>query len=419
MKKRSFCNFVNEFNMKMNTQDISIENFDYPLPEQRIALHPTENRDDCLLMVRESDGRLADSKFNQIGDFLPTNSILVVNNTKVINARLKFRKGESGALIEIFCLEPVNPVDYERNFASRGECEWRCFVGNSKKWKNGKISLSLSLSDGGVVKLFAERVRKETNSSVIKFEWDRKELAFSEIISSAGEIPIPPYLNRKSETSDSIDYQTVYSRIDGSVAAPTAGLHFTKELFKALDDRGISKKEVTLHVGAGTFQPVKANRIGEHAMHTEFMSVDKGFIKDLLNTDRKIIAVGTTSVRTLESLYHLGRMVYEGRTPSELEQWYAYQGESNLSRKESLEQLLRYMDSSCCDVLTANTKILIAPGYDFKMVDGIITNFHQPKSTLLLLISAFIGNDWRKMYEHALENDYRFLSYGDSMLLLR
>lgn len=396
----------------MNPQQISIEEYNYPLPDERIAKHPLQERDRCKLLVYRPDGKLEDRIFNELPSLLPAGSLLVYNNTRVINARLRFRK-ESGALIEIFCLEPVNPVDYAVNFARNGVdgVEWQCFVGNSKRWKEGPLKGMVGNSV-----LTAERVEKVGNASIIRFTWTGP-MTFAEIIAAAGELPIPPYLNRATEKSDTDDYQTVFSRIDGSVAAPTAGLHFTPELLRAVDAAGMNRRELTLHVGAGTFQPVKCEQIGNHEMHSEFISVDRNLIEELAETDSPVIAVGTTSVRTLESLYHLGCLAATGNPVGEVPQWYPYAPEHpRLSRREALRALARVCGERC----VASTRVIIAPGYDYKVVDGIITNFHQPKSTLLLLVSAFIGKEWSRMYDHALATpDYRFLSYGDACLLLR
>ena len=396
----------------MNPQNISIEQFNYPLPDERIAKHPLSRRDRCKLLVRRADSTIEDHIFSELPGLLPAGAMLVYNNTRVINARLRFRK-ESGALIEIFCLEPVRPVDYAVNFATGGEegVEWQCFVGNSKRWKEGTLKGIV-----GDAVLSAERVEKVGNASIIRFRWTGPQ-SFAEIIAAAGELPIPPYLNRATEQSDHDDYQTVFSRIEGSVAAPTAGLHFTPELLEAVDQKGIQRRELTLHVGAGTFQPVKADVIGDHEMHSEFISVDRRLIEELAETDRPVVAVGTTSVRTLESLYHLGCRAAQGLPVNELPQWYPYAADHpRLSRRDALKALA----GVCGDRLVASTRVIRAPGYDYKVVDGIITNFHQPQSTLLLLVSAFIGPDWRAVYDHALADPaYRFLSYGDACLFLR
>ncbi len=399
--------------------DIRIEDYDYPLPEERIAVHPLQERDSCKLLVRSGDGALSTRVFRELPGLLPSRSMLIYNNTRVINARLRFRKPGGGASIEIFCLEPVSPADYAVNFASDRSCSWLCFVGNSKRWKSGDLIMPLEI-DGASVTLTATRESRQGNASVIRFSWDNPTVTFSRIISAAGVIPIPPYLNRETEPSDSNDYQTVFSHIDGSVAAPTAGLHFTDEVLHAIDKAGMQRRELTLHVGAGTFQPVKSDSIGGHDMHSEFIAVSRDLIAELAVTDRPVIAVGTTSVRTLESLYYIGCLIHAGEWTGEVPQWYPYDdARPRLSRKEALEAVVAALDSDGSSTLIASTRIIIAPGYDFKVVEGIVTNFHQPKSTLLLLVSAFIGGGWREMYDYALAGDYRFLSYGDASLLLR
>lgn len=354
----------------MNPQEISIDQFDYPLPDERIALHPRPERDRCKLLVRTGGGTVSDHIFNELPGLLPSGAMLIYNNTRVINARLRFRK-QSGAMIEIFCLEPTAPSDYAVSFASGGEkgVEWQCFVGNSKRWKNGPLH-----TEAGNAILTAERMERCGNASIIRFTWTGNS-SFAEIIAAAGELPIPPYLNRPTESRDSRDYQTVFSRIDGSVAASTAGLHFTPELLAAVDSAGMQRRELTLHVGAGTFQPVKSELIGDHEMHAEFISVDRSLIEELAATERPVIAVGTTSVRTLESLYHLGCMASQGLSINELPQWYPYSSSHpRLSRCDALKVLA----DACGDRLIASTRVIIAPGYDYKIVDGMITNFHQP-----------------------------------------
>ena len=353
--------------------------------------------------------------FTELPALLPADSMLVYNNTRVINARLRFRK-PGGARIEVFCLEPVAPADYQMAFAAEGRAEWSCFVGNSKRWKDAPLEMALRIGEQDVV-LTATRTSKSDSGSTVEFTWQPSDLTFSQIIEAAGEIPIPPYLNRPTQQSDADDYQTVYSSIEGSVAAPTAGLHFTPDVLDAIDRRDIPRRELTLHVGAGTFQPVKSDRIGDHGMHSEFISVSRDLIAELAEGQRRVIAVGTTSVRTLESLYHLGRMVAEGKTPDEVPQWYPYSG-PELSTGEAFGALVEYLDARGLDTLTASTRIIIAPGYDYRVVKGMVTNFHQPQSTLLLLVSAFTGGDWRRMYDYALGHDFRFLSYGDAQLLL-
>lgn len=401
-----------------NIKDIRIEEYNYPLPDERIAKHPLTERDKCKLLVRNSNGNISEHIFAEIPDLLPDNSMLIYNNTRVINARLRFRKGDGGALIEIFCLEPVEPRDYAVSFASTAQCSWLCFVGNSKRWKQGSLSLDVNINDT-IISLNATRINKDGNASVVMFSWDDSEVTFAQIIEAAGEIPIPPYLNRSTEASDSSDYQTVYSHIDGSVAAPTAGLHFTDDVLNAISQRGIPRRELTLHVGAGTFQPVKSENIGEHEMHSEFIAVPRSLIEELASTERDVVAVGTTSVRTLESIYHIGCLLYQGLPANELPQWYPYSdNHPHLPVKESLNAILRHLDETGEDRLIASTRVIIAPGYKYQIVKGIITNFHQPQSTLLLLVSAFVDGDWKAMYDFALEKDFRFLSYGDASLLL-
>lgn len=402
----------------MDPRHISIEQYDYPLPDALIAKHPLARRDACKLLVRTADGRLSTHVFSELPSLLPPDALLVCNNTRVINARMRFRK-PTGALIEIFCLEPASPADYERSFASVSGCEWLCLVGNSKRWKEGAIE-GVVVIDGRPVGLRATRVSASAGGSVIRFDWDG-ESTFSEIIRAAGEIPIPPYLNRSTEASDADDYQTVYSRIEGSVAAPTAGLHFTPEVLSGIDDRGVERLEVTLHVGAGTFQPVKSNEIGEHDMHSEFIAVPRDVIERLAESGKRpVFAVGTTSVRTLESLYHIGCLMYQGCWAGEVPQWYPYDSNHpRLTAREALSYVVKALDSNQMPTLIASTRVIIAPGYQYRVVDGMVTNFHQPKSTLLLLVSAFIGKSWRDMYDYALAGGYRFLSYGDACLLCK
>lgn len=407
----------------MNPRNIDIKNYSYPLPDEKIAKHPLDRRDACHLLVRSADGAVSDRRFDELPGLLPDNALLIYNNTRVINARLRFRK-PTGGLIEIFCLEPASPSDYALNFASTGGCSWYCLVGNSKKWKDGALEGAVSLADGRTVCLTAKRTGRNDTESTIAFSWDDQGVSFSEIISAAGEIPIPPYLNRDTEASDSDDYQTVYSRVEGSVAAPTAGLHFTDKVLTEIDRRGIGRREVTLHVGAGTFRPVKAEHIGNHDMHSEFIVVGLGLIEELAaiaaGRSKKIIAVGTTSVRTLESLYHIGCLIAEGTWQGELPQWYPYDDRHpRLSTAKALETLAEHLRDRGLTSLVASTRIIIAPGYDYRIVSGMITNFHQPQSTLLLLVSAFIGPEWRQVYDHALASDYRFLSYGDACLFLK
>lgn len=406
-------------------QDINIDQYKYPLPDERIAKHPLQQRDACKLLVADSQGVKGDHVFTDLPGLLPGDAMLVYNNTRVIKARVLMHK-ESGAAIEIFCLEPVAPADYERNFASREPVTWRCLVGNSKKWKDGDLKLQLSV-DGQPVTLTATRVGREDKSSLVQFGWTTAEGAatptFAKVIEAAGVIPIPPYLNRDSEESDTRDYQTVFSRIDGSVAAPTAGLHFTDRVLAAIDSRGIQRQEVTLHVGAGTFRPVQTDHIGDHDMHSEYIVVGRDFIARLtehIADGHPVYAVGTTSVRTLESLYHIGCLIHQGDWTGEVPQWYPYDaGHPHLSAPEALQSVAEWLDRQGADQLVASTRIIIAPGYRYRVVDGMVTNFHQPGSTLLLLVSAMIGDAWRPVYNHALDAGYRFLSYGDACLFTK
>ncbi len=401
----------------MKPKNLKISDFDYPLPDERIAKHPIPQRDKCKLLTYSPASGTATHVFSELPALLPADSMLVYNNTRVINARLLLRK-PSGAAIEIFCLEPVAPADYAENFASTGCCRWLCFVGNSKRWKEGELTMEVNV-EGKPVTVRALRIEKVGNASVVEFGWDDTSLTFASVIEAAGRIPIPPYLNRDTEESDSRDYQTVYSHIDGSVAAPTAGLHFTESVLEEISRRGIPRSELTLHVGAGTFQPVKEEDVENHQMHSEFISVSLDLIDELASTGRKVIAVGTTSVRTLESLYHIGCLIAAGLWDGEVPQWWPYDDRHpDLSVKESLGIVAAYLRERGFSTLVASTRIIIAPGYRYRIVRGMVTNFHQPKSTLLLLVSAFIGDAWRAIYDYALANDYRFLSYGDACLIL-
>ena len=401
-----------------NIQEIAIAEYDYPLPDERIAKYPLAERDTSKLLLYRS-GEIIEEKFSNLPSFIPQGALMVFNNTRVIQARLRFRK-ETGAQIEVFCLEPERPADYQQMFQETRECVWQCLVGNSNRWKSGVLSQVISIA-GVDVTLSVERVSSAASVNLVRFSWDGG-FSFAELLDAAGELPIPPYLNRKTEESDKNTYQTVYSKIKGSVAAPTAGLHFTPSVLAALDAAGVQRGEVTLHVGAGTFKPVKSELIADHAMHEEYIEVQRSLIERLVAAGGAAVAVGTTSVRTLESLYFLGEQVYESPDIAEDElfvgQWTPYNKPHALPAVEALQAVLRWMDVKGVDRVHSHTQIMIAPGYEFRIVKAIVTNFHQPKSTLLLLVSAFIGGDWRRVYDYALENGFRFLSYGDSSLLI-
>ena len=405
--------------MTAKTEQIRIEEFNYPLPDERIAKFPLTKRDESKLLVYRN-GKIDEAVFKQLSDYLPQGSMLVYNNTRVIQARMLFQK-ETGAQIEVFCLEPVIPHDYALVFQQTESCSWLCLVGNLKKWKEGALHKTIRMDDKEVV-LSAERIKTTGDSHLVRFSWNNPQVTFAELLDAAGILPIPPYLHRETRESDLQTYQTVYSKIKGSVAAPTAGLHFTPEVLAGLDAKGFTREEVTLHVGAGTFKPVKSEVIGDHEMHTEFISVRRSAIENIRTNLGRIIAVGTTSVRTLESLYYMGRTLVNNpdATPEELvvTQWTPYHDTEEVTTHEALTALLDYLDRNQTDTLLSATQIMIAPGYEFKIVKGIITNFHQPKSTLLLLISAFVNGNWKSIYNYALDNDFRFLSYGDSSLLL-
>ena len=405
--------------MRTETKQIRMEDYDYPLPDERIAKFPLAKRDESKLLLYHN-GEVSESLFKRLPDFLPTDALMVFNNTRVIQARLLFQK-ETGARIEVFCLEPYQPHDYALVFQQTASCVWTCLVGNLKKWKEGLLHRTITIGADAVM-LSAEKVASHGDTHEIRFTWNNARYTFADILDAAGVLPIPPYLHRATEESDLQTYQTVYSKIKGSVAAPTAGLHFTPEVLAAIDEKGISREEVTLHVGAGTFKPVKSETIEGHEMHTEFISVRLETIARLKSKLGHIIAVGTTSVRTLESLYYIGVLLstQPEATSEELvvKQWMPYEAANNhLTAEEALQNILDYLDRHQADKLVTATQIIIAPGYTFKLVKGIVTNFHQPKSTLLLLISAFVKGDWRKIYDYALAHDFRFLSYGDSSYL--
>lgn len=401
-------------------QNIAIEDFNYDLPDERIAKFPLEKRDESKLLLYRN-GDISHSTFKNISQYLNEGDLLVCNNTRVIQARLLFHK-ETGARIEVFCLEPVRPHDYVLTFQAIGECVWKCMIGNASKWKAGTILERDVTVNGKEVILKAEKLEAEGNAYHVRFFWDEPSTNFADILDAFGVLPIPPYLHRETVDRDKVTYQTVYSKIKGSVAAPTAGLHFTPEVFESLRKKNISCEEVTLHVGAGTFQPVKSATIGDHEMHSEWICVRRSVIEKIREAG-KVVAVGTTSVRTLESLYYIGCQLAENMELPETElkvtQWMPYESGYTLSTEESLDAILHYMEKHELESISADTQIIIVPGYQFHLVKAIITNFHQPQSTLLLLISAFVGDDWKRMYDYAMKNDFRFLSYGDSSLLIK
>ncbi|MDE7069488.1 MAG: S-adenosylmethionine:tRNA ribosyltransferase-isomerase [Alistipes sp.] len=398
---------------------IDIDRFDYPLPDERIAKFPLEERSASKLLVYRQ-GEIAERHFRDIGEILPQGSLLVFNNTRVIRARIIMHK-PSGARVEVFCLEPHTPADYERAFAVRGTCRWSCIVGNLKKWKEGPLQIDFEWG-GGTERLLAWRESTEGREQIVRFEWTG-DLSFGQLLEQLGRIPIPPYLNRESDEIDNTRYQTVYSKFEGSVAAPTAGLHFTPELIAQMEAQGFSFEEVTLHVGAGTFLPVKTQDAAAHPMHTEHFEIRRTSIERLLQKKDAIVAVGTTSVRTLESLAALGWRIRRSGSPDAeraVGQWELYDLPEEFTGEEALRALLEYMEREGIEKLKASTQIMITPlGYRFRIVRNIVTNFHQPKSTLLLLVSAYVGDDWSRIYDYALAHDFRFLSYGDSSVLMR
>lgn len=399
-----------------NPRDISIEEYNYPLPDHRIAKYPLEQRDQSKLLVW-SKGNLHETRFSHIAENLPSDALLVFNNTKVIHARLLFQKA-TGSTIEIFCLEPHQQSIID-TFAQREQCEWMCFVGNNKKWKEGPMTRQLTI-DGQTVTLTAHRGQAVGNAWLITFQWTGG-CPFSEIIDQAGVIPLPPYLNREAESDDNERYQTVYAQHEGSVAAPTAGLHFTDQVFQSLKQQGISTEFITLHVGAGTFKPVTTPTIGQHEMHVEKVQITRQNLEHILTHRGPIIAVGTTTVRTLESVYWFGVKLSQHSNLEQMHvlQWDPYQLEElHIDSHTALRNVLLWMDHHDTDLLDGDTQLMIAPGYHYHVIRGIVTNFHQPKSTLLLLVSALIGDQWKTCYQYALDHEFRFLSYGDSSLFL-
>jgi S-adenosylmethionine:tRNA ribosyltransferase-isomerase len=418
----------------INPRDIEIQDYNYDLPDERIAKYPLAERNQSKLLIYRG-GQIEESQFFHLPELIPAGALMVFNNTRVIQARLHFHK-ETGALIEVFCLEPEAPRDYAQNFAAEGQCDWICLVGNSKKWKEGTLTQTVTV-DGQEVELHCERIAQRGTSQHIRFSWEARGVRFADILDAIGELPIPPYLNRATEESDKTTYQTVYSRIKGSVAAPTAGLHFTDTELDKLREKRVDLEELTLHVGAGTFKPVKSERIEGHEMHTEFIDVPRRVIERLIAqlqkpTDNLIAAVGTTSVRTVESLYYIGVKLAENPEahPDDLivHQWEPYDRGYSLSTVEALQHILAYLDRHQAPSLVTATQILIAPGFPYRVVRAIVTNFHMPQSTLLLLVSAFVdtpetassaASEWRRIYRYALDYGFRFLSYGDSSILFR
>ncbi len=397
--------------------DIKIEDYNYVLPDERIAKYPLSERDSSKLLVYK-DGTCTETVFKNLPQHIPAGSMMVFNDTKVVPARLFFKR-PTGAHIEIFCLEPDTPSEYNTNFATTGRCRWKCVIGNSKRLKDNEL-LDLD-SDSGEFDGISPKARlisRDGQTGIVEFSW-RGGIPFSELLERCGRIPIPPYLNRATEAIDIERYQTLYAHIRGSVAAPTAGLHFTSEVLEAIAGRGVDIENVCLHVGAGTFLPVKSSTIASHPMHREPFSVSRNLLCRILSATGGITAVGTTSVRTLESLYYAGASCIEKGHPEDVTQWAPYEREWTYSTKEALEALVKYLDDNGLDKLQIGTRIIIVPGFDFRLVDRMVTNFHQPQSTLLLLISAFVGGDWQTIYNYALGHGFRFLSYGDSSLLFR
>lgn len=409
----------------MDTKHIQIKDFNYNLPDERIAKFPLAKRDNSKLLLYRH-GEVTEDVFHNIAQYLPKGALMVFNNTKVIQARLHFRK-ETGALIEVFLLEPYMPADYEQMFQTTGHCSWLCMIGNLKKWKEGTLKRTFDVK-GKEVTLVVERKEDVHKSYRVDFSWDASDVSWAELLDAVGELPIPPYLNRETQESDKTTYQTVYSKIKGSVAAPTAGLHFTPEVLVDIDRHGIDREELTLHVGAGTFKPVKSEEIQDHEMHTEYICVHRQTLEKLIRHEAKAIAVGTTSVRTLESLYYIGvKLQYNpNATEDELHvnQWEPYDDNRNgkivdgISPCQAIQNILTYLETNHLEALHTSTQIIIAPGFEYKIVKMLVTNFHQPQSTLLLLVSAFVNGDWHKIYDYALSHDFRFLSYGDSSLLI-
>lgn len=419
----------------METKHIHISDYNYDLPDSRIAKFPVSPRDTSKLLIYRH-GEISDDIFYNLPKYLPQKSLMVFNNTKVIQARMHFRK-ETGALIEVFLMEPAAPTDYELMFQTRGECSWLCMVGNLKKWKEGSLVRTFDVA-GSTINFKATMRRDIIDAKSggtnywVDFVWDNPQVSFAEILDAVGELPIPPYLNRETQDSDKTTYQTVYSKIKGSVAAPTAGLHFTDKVLAAIDAAGVRREELTLHVGAGTFKPVKSEEIDGHTMHTEYVCVRRDTLQTLLDYDCCAIAVGTTSVRTLESLYYMGVKLEANPDAAEDDlhvcQWEPYEKADGtpvggnlidgITPQKAISNIIAWLDKNNLKTLHSSTQIIIAPGYEYKIVKVLVTNFHQPQSTLLLLVSAFLKGDWRNVYDYALSHDFRFLSYGDSSILI-
>lgn len=398
--------------------DIRIEDYNYPLPDERIAKYPLAERDSSKLL-RYIDGKIDEFVFRQIPELLPSDAVMVFNDTKVVPARLHFVR-PTGARIEIFCLQPVKPEEYNISFAATSSCSWKCVIGNAKKWKGDILEIYNPENAPEIAEMAmkARLVSREGETGIVEFSWSGGN-PFSRVLEICGTIPIPPYLNRESEAIDSERYQTLYAKFRGSVAAPTAGLHFTQAVLDAIRSKGIDIETVCLHVGAGTFLPVKNSEVAKHPMHREPFVVTLDFLKDLRSSGKSVIAVGTTSVRTLESLYYIGVSCIETGAPADVDQWAPYTREYEWSTEESLDAIIAYMEKNSLDKISAGTRIIIVPGFRFRIVDMLVTNFHQPESTLILLVSAFVGGDWKTIYDYALSHDFRFLSYGDSSLLYR
>ena len=398
--------------------DIRIEDYNYPLPDERIAKYPLAERDSSKLL-EYCDGKITEHIFRDIPSLLPSDAVMVFNDTKVVPARLHFVR-PTGARIEIFCLQPVRPEEYNLSFAATESCVWKCVIGNAKKWKGDILDLYAPEGSKEVQALAmkAELLSRDGETGIVEFRWNGGE-PFSRVLEICGTIPIPPYLNRESESVDVERYQTLYAKFRGSVAAPTAGLHFTRPVLDAIKGKGIDMETVCLHVGAGTFLPVKESEVAKHPMHREPFVVTRGFLEDLRHFGKKVIAVGTTSVRTLESLYYIGVSCLEGGHPEDVGQWAPYTREYRWTTEEALDAIIDYLDRNSLDKLSVGTRIIIVPGFNFRIVDMLVTNFHQPESTLILLVSAFVGGDWRTIYDYALSHGFRFLSYGDSSLLHR